>query len=279
MEIETGTELVLARIVDGVGVVTLHRPERRNALHPDMYRAVPEVLDHFETDAAVRCIMITGTGSAFCAGGDVVGGRRPVEATPTGEPTVEPTVEQRAEVLTDQARMVVQLHRSEKVTLAALPGPAVGAGIAIALAADLRIAARSTRFVPGWGALGFSGDFGGTWFLTRYLGPSRALEFLVEDEAMDVDEAHRLGLVNRVVADDDLPAAALDWARRIAAKPHTAQRYVKQNVRQAETLGLEAALPLESERMVRCSETDEHREAVAQWLAAARAKQAGEEQS
>src|SRR5438309_3839327 len=142
MQVDTGTELVLADVREGVGTITLNRPERRNALHPDMYQAIPPLVERFDADEAVGCILLTAAGPAFCAGGDVRegGGER--------------------RTLVDDARMVVALYEAATISVAALPGPAVGAGIGIALAADLRIAASSARLIPGWGKLGLSGDLG-----------------------------------------------------------------------------------------------------------------------
>jgi 2-(1,2-epoxy-1,2-dihydrophenyl)acetyl-CoA isomerase len=249
--VDTGTETVRAWVTDGVGAIELNRPERRNALHPDMYDAVPRLIQQFDGDDAVGCIVLTGAGAAFCAGGDVRAGS---DRDGAGSD------------LADNARMVVMLHESPKITLAALNGPAVGAGIGIALAADLRIAATSTRLVGGWVRLAFSGDFGGTWFLTRLLGPARALEFLVDNTPIDAETGLRLGLFNRVVPDDQLRDAALAWARAIAAGPQTAHRLLKENVRDAQHLGLREVLPLESDRMRRSAQTPDHRQAVKRWL-------------
>ncbi len=272
MRIDTGTDTVLAEVVDGVGIVTLNRPDRRNALHSDMYDAVPTVLDTFIEEPDVGCILITGAGTSFCAGGDVRDGAQ--RRGDDGDEPARPSVEAAAAGLAHNARMVVLLHSSPKVTIAALPGAAVGAGLGIALSTDLRIAARSAKLIPGWGRLAFSGDFGGPWFLSRLLGPSRALEIIVENTALDAETAHGLGLVNRVVDDAELPAAALGWARTIAAGPQTTHRYVKENVVQAARMTLEQALPLESERMVRSGLTDDHKAAVKAWLDDAAAKKA-----
>jgi 2-(1,2-epoxy-1,2-dihydrophenyl)acetyl-CoA isomerase len=255
MLLDTGTDVVLAEVTDGVGIVTLNRPERRNALHPDMFDVVPRVLEQFVVDPEVGCILITGAGTAFCAGGDV-----------RGDPPYEGPTDRAAEILAGNARMVVMLHDAPKISIAALPGPAVGAGLGIALAADLRIASASARLIPGWGKLAFSGDFGGTWLLSRLLGPARALELLINDTALTADEALALGLVNRVVPDGELRDSALDWARTIAAGPRTAYGYMKANVQQASVLGLGDALLPESERMVRSGRTEEHRAAVKAWL-------------
>lgn len=263
--VDTGTDTVLAEVVDGVGVVTLNRPHRRNALHPEMYEAVPRLLERFGTDDAVGCVLITGAGNAFCAGGDVRDGGT-AGRVPDGD--VEAQVRSRSDLLTEQARMVTLLHDLPKLSIAALPGPAVGAGMSIALAADLRIAARSARLIPGWSKLAFSGDFGGAWLLTHLVGPSKALELLVADQPIDSVAAAGLGLFNRVVEDADLATAALRWAAAIAAGPTSAFAGTKANVRDALRLSLDAALPLESERMVRSGLTAEHRHAVKAWLAA-----------
>ncbi|KUI34577.1 enoyl-CoA hydratase [Mycobacterium sp. IS-1590] len=271
---ETGTDTVLAEVVDGVGIVTLNRPERRNALHAEMYVAVPRLLEQFAADDAIGCVLITGSGNAFCAGGDVRDGNSGKQAS--GEwgdgVDVEAKVRSQTAQLADNARMVTQLHRMPKVTIAALPGAAVGAGMSIALAADLRIAARSARLIPGWSKLAFSGDFGGAWFLTRLLGPAKALELLIADEPVDAEAGLRLGVFNRVVNDADLRDSAIQWAARIAAGPTSAFAGTKANVLDAQQLPLEQALLAESERMVRSGMTVEHRRAVKAWLAAAAAK-------
>ena len=261
---------ILYAVDNGVATVTLNRPDKLNAITPQLFDEMRAALYAADADDAVRVIVITGAGKGFCAGGDVRDGRRA-----RGDDTPEPTPEESGQALANSARMVRMLHESPKVTIAALPGPAVGAGIGIALSTDLRIAAHSARIVPGWSALAFSGDFGGTWFLTRFLGASKALEVLLDNTSLDAETCLQLGLFNKVVADEELPGAALDWARRIAAGPRTMQRYVKANVSNALRLTLAEALPLESERMARCSRTDEHRQAVKAWLARAAEKRSG----
>jgi 2-(1,2-epoxy-1,2-dihydrophenyl)acetyl-CoA isomerase len=255
-DVGTGTETVLGRVVDGVGVIELNRPERRNALHPDMYDAIPRLIEAYDRDDEVGCVLVTAVGSAFCAGGDIRKG--------TGRRSGD---DDAGAALTHLARMVVMLRESPKISIAALPGPAVGAGIGLALAADLRIAAASATLVGGWSRLALSGDFGGPWALARALGPARALEFLIGGEPIDAVAAERLGLFNRVVPDGELGDAALGWAREIAAGPCGAYALIKENVRDAQMLDLRAALPRESERMARSSRSPEHRDAVRRWMA------------
>jgi 2-(1,2-epoxy-1,2-dihydrophenyl)acetyl-CoA isomerase len=233
-----------------------------------MYEAVPRLLDRFASDDNVGCVVITGAGSAFCSGGDVRDGGS--GSNGTAEDHTEAEVASRSAALTSNARMVQLLHDIPKLTIAALPGAAVGAGMSIALSTDLRIAARSARLIPGWGQLAFSGDFGGAWFLTRLVGPSTALQLLLDGNPIDTETALRLGLVNRVVDDADLRSSALTWAAEIAAGPTKAWAGVKANIADAQELPLEQALVRESERMVRCGMSAEHRDAVRGWLRAAR---------
>lgn len=268
-QIDTGTATVLAEVADGVGSITLNRPERRNALHAEMYEAVPRLLERFAAADDVGCVLITGAGDAFCAGGDVRDGGSAKDIPPGDR---DQQIAARAAILADNARMVSLLHNLPKVTIAALPGAAVGAGMSIALSTDLRIAARSARLIPGWAKLAFSGDFGGAWLLTHLVGPSKALELLIADAAIDADTAAHLGLFNRVVDDADLPAAARAWATTLAAGPTSAFAGTKANVLDALRLSLDEALLPESERMVRSALTREHRDAVKAWLATANKK-------
>ncbi len=271
MQIETGTETVLAEVADGVGIITLNRPERRNALHYEILETVPQLLERFVEDPAVGCIMVTGAGRSFCSGGDVGGGtfRRP----PSGDaPPGKSTAKEQGQMLAEDARMIRMLFECPKITLAALPGAAVGAGMSLALAADLRIAGSSATLIGGWGRLGFSGDFGGPWLLTRMVGPTRALEFLIENTVIDADRAEALGLFNVVVPDEDLRSAAAAWASRIADGPRAAYRYFKENVREAEHLSMAEALPREGERMALSAGTDDHRRALKHWMEEAAAK-------
>lgn len=269
--IDTGTETVLAEMIDGVGVITFNRPSRRNALHPEMYDAIPPLLERFAADDGIGAVLITGSGTAFCAGGDVRDGGSAKQAA-AGDRNAQ--IRARSVILADNARMVTLLHEMPKITIAALPGAAVGAGMSIALSTDLRIASRSARLIPGWAKLAFSGDFGGAWFLSRLVGPAKALELLVADQPIDADAGLALGLFNRVADDADLPSAALNWAAEIAAGPTFAFSGTKANIIDSQSLSLKDALLRESERMVASGLTAEHHAAVRTWIEAASAKSA-----
>ena len=257
---DSGTDTVRIEIADRVGVITFTRPERRNALSDEMYAPMIAAIESFAADPAVGCVVVTGEGVGFCSGGDVRdgSGRRADGA--------KPTLEERAAALAANARLSVVLHEAPIVTIAAVNGPAVGAGMAIALACDLRIAAASAAFIGGWVRLGFSGDFGGGWLLARRVGEARALEILASNRTVGADEALALGMVERVVPDDAFPAEWRDWAATFAAGPQTAIGFMKQNIANASTMSLADAIAVESTLQVQTSQTADHREAVRAWI-------------
>jgi enoyl-CoA hydratase/carnithine racemase len=252
-ERETGTGQVLCRVEDRVAVVTLNRPEARNALTLEMKSALAALLPALGGDAAVGCVLLSGAGGAFCAGGDTKMMAR------DGKP---PSPEERKRQLRWEHGIPAALHRLEKPTLAALPGPAAGAGFALALACDLRIAAESAFAMPSYAKLGLSGDYGCAWFLTHLVGPAKAREILFLGDRLAAAELERLGLVSRVVPDADLGKEALGLAKRLAAGPPIALRYMKDGLNRALTDSLESCLELEAERMVQSATTEDYVEAV-----------------
>jgi 2-(1,2-epoxy-1,2-dihydrophenyl)acetyl-CoA isomerase len=257
--LDSGTDVVKLEVRDRIGVITLNRPDRRNALHADMYAPVKAALEQWAGAEDVGCIVLTGAGKGFCAGGDVKGGRRRQE---DGAPTIEESTAQ----LLDDVQFARLLHESPKLTLAAVNGAAAGAGMALALACDLRVMTASAKFVPGWIRLAFAGDFGGPWFLTRLVGPSKALEILVGNMTLTAEDALTLGLANRVVADEQFQEVWRSWAAEFARAPQEAVALVKANVRQALTDPLSSYLPAETERQVLSGTTADHRTAVRAWL-------------
>jgi len=252
--IETGTEQILARLEDRVAVLTLNRPEARNALTWEMKEALVEILGRLASDPKVGCVLVTGEGQGFCAGGDTK------RMQSDGRP---PSFEERVRRLRAEHEIPWQLHTMEKPTLVALRGAAAGAGLGIALAADLRVAAESAFVTTSYARLGLSGDYGSSWFLTRLVGPAKARELFYTADRVDARECARLGLVNLVVPDAELEQAAFDRARRIAAGPPVALRYMKDNLNRALEHGLRECLDVEAERMVQGAMTEDYLEAVA----------------
>jgi enoyl-CoA hydratase/carnithine racemase len=253
-EIDTGTDELHCRVDERVAVVVLHRPDARNALTLDMKRALVALIPALGADPGVGCVLLTGAGPAFCAGGDTKRMARDGKL---------PSPAERVEQLRWEHGIPLALHRLEKPTLAALPGPAAGAGFALALSCDLRIAGESAFVTASYTRLGLSGDYGASWFLTRLVGPSRAREILFTSERIDARGCERLGLVNRVVPDAQLEAESLAWAKQIAAGPPIALRYMKDNLNRALTEDLASVLDVEAERMVQSAQTEDYLEAVA----------------
>lgn len=256
VRIDTGSDQLLARVEDGVGVVTLNRPEARNALSSSLTPALRRTIARFGEAEDVGAVVITGAGPAFCAGGDVKG----MAAAGDAEP---PSVEDAAADLRQRQRTLTgALVALRKPTVAALPGPAAGAGLALALACDIRIAARSAFVSTGYARIGLTGDYGINWLLTRIVGTARARELMFTAARVDAETCERIGLVNRVVDDDALTAETMALARALAAGPRGALATIKDNLDRALSEDFATALDNEAEGLVRAARTEDHREAV-----------------
>ena len=264
--IDTGTDDLLARTDGSVGVVSFNRPDRRNALSDEMYHGFAAALPVLAADPAVRVVMLTGEGGAFCAGGDVKGMNERNRGA-TGDDGLGQSVEDRVAGLQARQRWVsLAIHQFPKPVVAAIPGPAAGAGFSIALAADIRLAAERSIFVPAFANVGASGDFGGSWFLTELVGPGKARELYFTSPRLSSAEAHELGIVNQVLQDDGFDEAALDWCRSLADRAPIALRHMKENLNRAITCDLATALDAEAAAMVRTMSTADHREAAAAFV-------------
>lgn len=257
--IDTGTNELLCELADGVATVTLNKPEKRNALGDVLTPALRAVLLTLQEDRRCGAIVLTGAGRAFCAGGDVSGmggGKGPADGAPRSEQDAIRRFVHQQETLT------LRLHELAKPTIAALPGPAAGAGLSIALACDMRIMADSAFITTAFANIGLSGDYGGSWLLTRLVGPALAKELYMTARRVQAKECLALGIANRVAPFDELQGAANAFARQIADGPRTALRYMKENINRAIDSDLKTNLALEAEGMLRCRRTEDHREAV-----------------
>ena len=257
--IDTGTRLLLGELRDGVATLTLNRPEARNALSDELTPALRRMVLRLGNDPAVGALVLTGAGTAFCAGGDVKGmssGRGPGRNTErtAGEAVLE--LQQRQRTLTG---VIVSLPVP---TIAALPGPAAGAGLALALACDIRFAAASAFVTTGYARIGLTGDYGINWLLTRLVGTARARELMFTADRVDAETCARIGLVNRVFPDESLRSEAAAFAARLAAGPREALALIKRNLERALTSDFLPALDQEAELLVRAAGTEDHREAV-----------------
>jgi 2-(1,2-epoxy-1,2-dihydrophenyl)acetyl-CoA isomerase len=260
--LDTGTTDLIATVEDGVAVLTMNRPERRNALSAAMLTAMSQVLAACETDPAVACIVLTGAGGAFCAGGDVKGmadGTGGGSTAATGADLDSRIHAQRV----SQRATAGRLYKMPKPTIASIPGAAAGAGLSLALACDLRIAAEGAVMTTAFAKVGFSGDYGGTYFLSQLVGSAKARELYYLSDRIDMKEAHRLGLVNWVVPADQLEAKTREVALRLAKGPRVAYRYMKENInREVSGADVDDCLDLEATHHVHTGFTEDHKEAA-----------------
>ncbi|MEA2769325.1 MAG: hypothetical protein QOD93_2287 [Acetobacteraceae bacterium] len=261
LEIDTGTTELLCSIRDRVAVVTLNRPDARNALSDQLTPALRRMVQLCADDDRIGALLITGAGTAFCAGGDVkgMGDRSNSKSVPLEERI--------ADLRHKQRTLTGAIVGLRKPTVAALPGAAAGAGLAIALACDIRIAARSAFVTTGYLRIGLSGDYGISSLLIRAVGASRARELLLFSNRIDATTAERIGLVHRVVDDEHLLDEAFDSARQLAMQPATALGFIKDNLDEAETTDFLTSMDREAERLIGAMQSEDHAEAVRAFIA------------
>jgi 2-(1,2-epoxy-1,2-dihydrophenyl)acetyl-CoA isomerase len=257
-DIDTGTADLLASLDEGVLTLTLNRPEARNAMSRAMVDTLADRLAWAEVEPAVKCVVLTGAGKGFCAGGDVKGMASRGDGT-VGDNTIDGAIHlQRIK----QRATAGKLFKMPKPTIASLPGAAAGAGLSLALACDLRIMASTAIMTTAFARVGFSGDYGGTYFLTQLVGSAKARELYYLSDRVSADEALRLGLANWVCGPDELAAKTREIARRLAHGPTVAYRYMKENLNRAMAGEVDDCLDLEATHHIHCGQTEDHREAT-----------------
>jgi len=248
------SKLVLEELRDGLLTVVMNRPDRRNALNAELCGLLVEVLQRAARTSAVRAVLLKGAGGTFCVGGDV---KAMAQADAPALGMDERICQLRASM--EAARL---LHDMPKPTIAAIAGAAAGAGLALALACDLRVAGESAKITTAFGKVGLPGDFGGTYFMTRLLGSARARELYLTSPILGARQALELGLVTRVVADDQVDVAGAELAGSLAAGPTLTFGHMKQNLNLAEHAALGECLDNEAWRHIVCMTTEDHREAA-----------------
>jgi 2-(1,2-epoxy-1,2-dihydrophenyl)acetyl-CoA isomerase len=238
---------------EGVVTLTFNRPDRLNALSTPIMEGLLEALPRLAGDPVVGAIVLTGAGRAFSAGGDVKSMAEGTNQRPFNEAVAH---------LRGRMEVSRLLHEIPKPTIAMLNGVAAGAGLSLALACDLRIAARSARLITAFANIGFSGDFGGSYFLSKLVGTGKARELYYTAEPIEAEQALALGIVNRVVADDELAEATSTLARKLAQGPRIALALMKQHLNAAESSTLAALLDLEATHQIETGRTQDHKEAA-----------------
>lgn len=249
-------EHLLVEVKDRVATLTFNQPEKLNALSWGMNEAAVSHLEKFAEDPDVGCIVVTGAGRAFCAGGDVssMGSRGGVG----GSLTYEDNINQ--QLVRHQFPWL--LHRMPKVTIAAVNGHAMGAGLGIALCCDLRLASTNGKFGTAFAKVGLGGDYGTTWQLTRLVGESKAKELFFLGDIIDAEEGQRIGLVNRIFPADSFMDDVHAIAKKIAHGPLVSFRYMKENVNLSQEQDFRSILDREAMTHLRCGQTEDHREGI-----------------
>lgn len=238
---------------DGAVVtLTLNRPERRNALSKEMAQELLQALRRLQADESVGVLLLTGSGKGFCAGGDV-------KAMSDQDPS---NLEQQAVALRERSEIARLLHEMPKITIAMVNGAAVGAGLAMALACDLRFGAAGAKLSTAFVSVGLAGDFGGSFFLTRLVGTAKARELYFTGETLSAQQALRLGLLNRLYDEADLMPETQAFAAALAQGPRAAYGHMKRALNAAESGTLASVLDIESWGQCRCRQTEDHAEAV-----------------
>lgn len=250
------SDTILYSVEDQVALITLNRPESLNAMNPEMLSVIADAGERAASDPDVRCVVVTGAGRAFSAGGDV----KAMASRDSGEgggPVLSGV-----ERLRQQEEISRLLAEMPKPTIAAVNGVAAGAGLSVALACDLRIMSDQARLTTAFSKVGFSGDFGGTWLLQRLVGPAKAKELYFLSDMLSAEDALRLGLVSRVVPQESLMEETMALARKLASGPTLAYGRIKENFTFGATSTFADTLTKEAENMIASGQTEDHRNAA-----------------
>ena len=248
------TGQVLRNRTEGVVTLTLDNPESRNALTMPMAAQLCEMLREAASDSSVRAVVLTGSGKAFCAGGDV-------KAMAAGR-DANRSIEERADSLRERAETVRLLNEMSKPTIAVIPGPVAGAGLGLALSCDFRLASSDAKLTTAFARVGLAGDFGVNWFITRILGTAKARELMMFAPVLSAGEAHALGLFTRVFPAEGFAEAAGAVVAELAAGPTIAYAHMKQIINACASQSLAPSLDIEALRQARCMGTEDHANAA-----------------
>ena len=255
-DINTGSKQLLAQIDQNVGIITLNRPESRNALSDELTPALRNTIKEFDTNREVRSLLITGVGKAFCAGGDVKS---------MSQGGIGPKLS-REEAIEDlqkkQLTLTGALYNFTKPSIAALPGPAAGAGLAIALACDIRYVSRNAFAIAGYGRIALSGDYGITWLLSKTVGLSKAKELMFTNDKISAEEGLRIGLFNKIVEEKKLYESTFDTAKHMAQFSPLALSLMKKNLNNSNEINFIEALDKEAACLIDTARSNDHKEGV-----------------
>lgn len=256
---------ITVEVKEGVAILALNRPAKLNAIDEPMLDELNQTLPALAAAREINVLVLTGAGRAFCAGGDFrfedVRAGKSTPAKPEEESKLYKGIRQ-GRLLGPIAQLILNIHRMDKPTVAMINGDAVGAGLDMALACDLRVASNKARFAASFVKIGLTADTGSAWFLPRLVGLTKAMEYILSGDLFDAGEALRVGLLNKVVAPEELEKETLGLARRLARGPSVAQKLSRMQLYKGLEMDLESALGLAAACLVISASTEDHKEGV-----------------
>jgi len=261
IELETGTRQLLSHIHGNVGIITLNRPESKNALSDELTPALRKQISNFNIDDRVNALIITGAGDAFCAGGDV----KSMNSSNSKKGGWSKSVSEKqviANLQKKQMTLTYNLYNFSKPTIAALPGAAAGAGLSIALACDFRYATENAFAIAGYGKIALTGDYGMSWLLPRIVGVSKAKDMMLSNSRVLSKEALSLGLFDKVIKGNNLLKSCIEYANVLSNFSPIALKAMKDNIQSSYNLSLEESLNKEAVELIRASKSNDHKEGI-----------------
>lgn len=257
------TEL-LEDVAGGVFTLTINRPHAHNTMTRTLSDALVDALGRAAQDPDVRCVVLTGAGSVFCAGGDV--GDQASGANFDADLSQEEADAEFVRAIRSGSEIVKLLHEMPKPTLAIMPGAAAGAGLAMALACDFRFCLDTAKLTTAYAKIGLSGDSGISYFLPRLVGQAKARELFFTAERITGTQAYEMGLVTKIASDDTFGTDARAYAEYLASLPTIAVGFMKENLSAAEHASLDEVLDLEAHNVVKSMRTQDHQQAAAAFI-------------
>ena len=259
IELETGTRQLLSHIHGNIGIITLNRPESKNALSDELTPALRTQIANLNLDDRVNSLIITGAGDAFCAGGDIKSMN--LSSNKDGWPN-KVSEEAIKELQVKQMTLTHTLYNFSKPTIAALPGAAAGAGLSIALTCDFRFTNENAFAIAGYGKIALTGDYGMSWLLPRIIGISKAKDMMFSNKKILAREGLNIGLFDNIIEGDNLLKSTLEYASLLSSFSPLALKAMKNNINSAYELSLEKSLNQEAIELIKASNSNDHKEGI-----------------
>ena len=260
IELETGTRQLLSHIHGNIGIITLNRPESKNALSDELTPALRTQIANLNLDDRVNSLIITGAGDAFCAGGDIKSMNSSSNKYGWTNKVSEEEVIKSLQL--KQMTLTHALYNFSKPTIAALPGAAVGAGLSIALTCDFRFTNENAFAIAGYGRIALTGDYGMSWLLPRIIGISKAKDMMFSNKKILAREGLNIGLFDNIIEGDNLLKSTLEYANFLSSFSPLALKAMKNNINSAYELSLEKSLNQEAIELIKASNSNDHKEGI-----------------